>query len=54
MSSKIFSGAVIGLDTQIIEIESDISYGLRSFEIVGPPDKAIEESTVLTKHSRYS
>ncbi len=44
MSSKIFSGAVIGLDTQIIEIESDISYGLRSFEIVGLPDKAVEES----------
>ena len=33
MSCKIFSGAVIGLDTQIIEVESDISYGLRSFDI---------------------
>ncbi|MBU1045581.1 hypothetical protein KJ616_00475 [Patescibacteria group bacterium] len=32
MSSKIFSGAVIGLDTQITEVKSDISYGLRSFD----------------------
>jgi magnesium chelatase family protein len=53
MSCKIFSGAVIGLDTQIIEVESDISYGLRSFDIVGLGDKAVEESTVVTKHSRY-
>ncbi|PIS34897.1 MAG: magnesium chelatase [Parcubacteria group bacterium CG08_land_8_20_14_0_20_43_9] len=44
MSCKIFSGAVIGLDTQIIEVESDISYGLRSFDIVGLGDKAVEES----------
>ncbi|MBU1045582.1 YifB family Mg chelatase-like AAA ATPase [Patescibacteria group bacterium] len=44
MSCKIFSGAVVGLETQIIEVESDISYGLRSFEIVGLPDKAVEES----------
>lgn len=44
MSCKIFSGAVVGLDTQIIEVESDISYGLRSFDIVGLGDKAVEES----------
>ncbi|MBU1045577.1 hypothetical protein KJ616_00455 [Patescibacteria group bacterium] len=37
MSAKIFSGAVVCLETQIIEVESDISYGLRSFEIVGLP-----------------
>jgi len=52
--NKIFSGAVIGLDTQIIEVESDTSYGLRSFDIVGLGDKAVEESTVITKHSRCS
>ncbi len=54
MSCKIFSGAVVGLETQIIEVESDISYGLRSFEIVGLGDRAVEESTVLAKHSKYS
>lgn len=44
MPSKIFSGANVGIDAQLIEIEADISYGLRSFEIVGLPDKAVEES----------
>jgi len=44
MSSKVFSAAVVGLDSQIIEIEVDASYGLRHFEIVGLPDKAVQES----------
>ncbi len=44
MSSKVFSAAVVGLDAQIIEVEVDASYGLRHFEIVGLPDKAVEES----------
>ena len=44
MSSKIYSAAIIGLDAQIIEIETDVSFGLRCFNIVGLPDKAVEES----------
>ena len=44
MSSKVFSAAITGLDAQIIEIETDVSYGLRCFNIVGLPDKAVEES----------
>jgi len=44
MPSKIFSAAIVGLDAQIIEVETDASYGLRHFEIVGLPDKAVEES----------
>ena len=44
MSSKIFSAATVGLDAKIIEIETDISYGLPRFTIVGLPDKAVEES----------
>jgi len=44
MPSKVFSAAVVGLDAQIIEVEVDASYGLRHFEIVGLPDKAVEES----------
>jgi magnesium chelatase family protein len=44
MPSKVFSAAVVGLDAQIIEVEVDVSYGLRHFEIVGLPDKAVEES----------
>ena len=31
-------------DAQIIEVEVDTSYGLRSFNIVGLPDKTVEES----------
>jgi magnesium chelatase family protein len=44
MSSKVYSAAIIGLDAQAIEVETDISYGLRCFNIVGLPDKAVEES----------
>jgi len=44
MPSKVFSAAIVGLDAQIIEAEVDASYGLRHFEIVGLPDKSIEEA----------
>jgi len=44
MPSKIYSAAITGLDAQIIEVEVDASYGLRHFEIVGLPDKAVQES----------
>lgn len=44
MPSKVFSAAIVGLDAQIIEVEVDTSYGLRVFNIVGLPDKAVEES----------
>jgi len=44
MPSKVFSGAIVGLDAQLVEVEIDVSQGLRSFSIVGLPDKAIKES----------
>jgi len=44
MPSKVFSAALLGLEAQIIEVETDASYGLRHFEIVGLPDKAVDES----------
>ena len=44
MPSKIFSGALAGLDAQLVEVEIDVSQGLRSFSIVGLPDKAVKES----------
>jgi len=44
MPSKVYSAAIVGLDAQIIEVETDVSYGLRCFNIVGLPDKAVEES----------
>lgn len=56
MLAKVFSADIVGLDAQTIEAEVDCSYGLlhRHFEIVGLPDKVIEESTVVTKISKCS
>lgn len=42
--AKINSAAVIGLEAYPVEVEVDISAGLPSFNIVGLPDKAIEEA----------
>ena len=44
MPSKVFSAAIVGLDAQLVEVEIDVSHGLRSFTIVGLGDRAIEES----------
>lgn len=44
MLAKVNSMAVIGLESNSIEVEVDISKGLPSFNIVGLPDKAVEES----------
>lgn len=44
MLSKVFSGAILGLDATLVEVEVDVSHGLRSFSIVGLPDKSVEES----------
>jgi len=44
MPSKVFSAAIVGLDAQLMEVEVDVSHGLRAFSIVGLPDKAVEES----------
>jgi magnesium chelatase family protein len=44
MPSKVFSSAIIGLDAQLIEVEADVSYGLPIFNIVGLPDKSVQES----------
>ena len=58
MPSKVYSAAILGLNAQIIEVEVDTSYGLRSFNIVGLPDKAVEESKervgAAIKSTRFS
>lgn len=54
MLSKVFSAVILGLDAQIVEVEVGVSCGLPVFNIVGLPDKVVQESTVGTKHSRYS
>lgn len=42
--SKVFTATTFGLDALPVEIEADLSNGLPSFNIVGLPDKAVEES----------
>jgi len=44
MPSKVFSAGISVLDAQIVEVEVDTSYGLPVFNIVGLPDKAVQES----------
>jgi len=42
--AKVLSAAVLGLDAAPVEVEADVSAGLPCFNIVGLPDKAVEES----------
>jgi len=44
MPSKVFSAATLGLACQPIEVEVDMTPGLHSFQIVGLPDTAVNES----------
>ncbi|MDK1080406.1 MAG: YifB family Mg chelatase-like AAA ATPase [Anaerolineae bacterium] len=44
MLARVFSCAIIGLDGVIIEVEVDTTSGLGGVEIVGLPDKAVQES----------
>ncbi len=45
MLAKISSGATVGLNAKLVDVEVDIpGEGLPSFTIVGLPDKAVEES----------
>ncbi|MBN1151898.1 MAG: YifB family Mg chelatase-like AAA ATPase [Dehalococcoidia bacterium] len=44
MLAKVTSCAVVGLDGALVEVEVDISTGLPSFQMVGLPDKAVQEA----------
>jgi magnesium chelatase family protein len=44
MMAKVYSAALVGLEAQPVEVEVDLSVGLYCFQIVGLPDKAINES----------
>jgi magnesium chelatase family protein len=44
MSAKIHAAALVGIDAELIEIDSDISNGMPKFVIVGLPDAAVQES----------
>jgi magnesium chelatase family protein len=45
MLAKVTSGAIVGLDGVIVEVEVDILSGLPKVIIVGLPDTAVEESS---------
>ncbi len=44
MVSKIYSCAVIGLESKLVEIETDIDFGFQKISIVGLPDTSVNES----------
>jgi magnesium chelatase family protein len=44
MLAKVRSGAIVGLDGAMVEVEVDIAPGLPSFTIVGLPDAAVQEA----------
>ena len=44
MFNKVTSGAVLGVDGFLVEVETDLSSGLPGFDIVGLPDSAVKES----------
>ncbi len=45
MLSKIYSATLIGLDSILVEVESDINNGLPKMNIVGLPDTAVQEAS---------
>ena len=44
MISRVFSGAIEGVDGLLVEVEVDISKGLPAFSMVGLPEIAVRES----------
>ncbi len=44
MLAKIKSGALLGVDGFIVEVEVDMAFGLNIFHVVGLPDGAVRES----------
>jgi len=44
MFAKAISGALLGLEASLVEVQCDVARGLPSFVIVGLPDKEVQES----------
>lgn len=44
MISKVSAAQLVGLEADLVDIETDIGKGLHSFNIVGLADKAVEEA----------
>lgn len=44
MLAKVTSGAVVGIDGLLVDVEVDIGLGLPAINVVGLPDSAIQEA----------
>jgi magnesium chelatase family protein len=42
--SKVLSGAILGIEAYLVEVETDISPGIPCYTLVGLPDNAVRES----------
>ena len=42
--AKVLSSTLLGVEAQVVDVEVDLSHGLRMFTTVGLPDAAIRES----------
>src|SRR5580765_1786639 len=42
--AMVYSGALIGLEGELVEVEVDIAPGLPAFNVVGLPDTAVQEA----------
>ena len=51
MATKIYSFSFLGLQTQLVEVEADISNGMPSFHIVGLGDASVQESRERVRSS---
>ncbi len=49
MIARAYSGCVVGLDGEPVEVEADVASGLPATVIVGLPDKSVEESRERVK-----
>ena len=49
MLAKVLSGAILGIDAYVVEVEEDIAQGLPVFATVGLPDGAVKESKERVK-----
>lgn len=49
MLSKVLSGAVLGIDAYVVDVEVDLHFGLAYFAVVGLPDGAVRESRERVK-----
>jgi len=51
MEKVVYSASLSGIDAVMVSIESDISFGMANFNIVGLPDNAVKEAKVRVMNS---